>query len=264
VLGLSAERLLATAVSAAEEAGDVIRNAFGDPQLASWSKTDREIVTHIDIESEQIIRERFAAATPGVDIVGEELGGELGATCWVIDPLDGTANFARAYPSVAVSIAFLSDGLPLVGVVHAPLWGKTYTAIRGQGARMNAARIAVSRRPATQALCATGIPCRDTTLLDAYLSVLELTVREVHDIRRVGPASLDLALVACGQFDGFFELGLAPWDVGAGGLLVEEAGGVVTDWTGDLVAWSVSGNIIAASPDLHKRLLEHALTAATR
>ncbi len=165
---------------------------------------------------------------------GEEGGGERGDVGWFVDPLDGTANFLHGFPAVGVSVALVQLGVPVVGVVHAPLLGITYSASRGGGAFADGERMTVSERDAERAICATGFPFRaKADRLDEYLPVFEAALRRFEDLRRAGAASLDLAWTAAGVFDGYFEQALGPWDVAAGALLVREAGGVVTDWSGD-------------------------------
>jgi myo-inositol-1(or 4)-monophosphatase len=161
-----------------------------------------------------------------------------------------------------VSVALVRLGVPVVGVVHAPLLDTTYTAAAGSGAFCDRKAITVSTRDVESAICATGFPFRaKAERLDEYLPVFEAALRRFEDMRRAGSASLDLAWTAAGVFDGYFEQALGPWDVAAGALLVREAGGVVTDWSGDDRAWLTSGDIVAGPPAVHAALLE--LTRAT-
>jgi myo-inositol-1(or 4)-monophosphatase len=192
-------------------------------------------------------------------VVGEEAGGDVGRRWWVVDPLDGTTNFLHGFPAVAVSIALVEDGRPALGVVHAPFLGQTYRAGRGAGATATDAdgatrALAVSRRPVELAVVGTGFPFRRKDLLPRYLATMERALERFEDLRRPGAAALDLAWVGSGVFDGFFELSLGTWDVAAGALIVEEAGGVVTDWGGG--SGYLSGDILAGSPDVHEALLE--------
>jgi myo-inositol-1(or 4)-monophosphatase len=187
---------------------------------------------------------------------GEEEGGERGELGWLVDPLDGTANFLHGFPVVGVSVALVDGGQPVVGVVHAPLLGDTYTARLGGGAWHNGRPMRVSTRPPVQSILATGTPFRaKRTRLREYLQVFEGALRTFEDLRRAGAASLDLAWTALGAFDGYFEAALGPWDVAAGALLVREAGGVVTDWRGDPAAWLASGDIVAGPPVVHDAML---------
>ncbi|WP_216215534.1 inositol monophosphatase family protein [Amycolatopsis aidingensis] len=261
--GAELERYLHDAVLAARRAGRVVRAAFHDGRVAARAKAPGDYVTEVDLRAERVIRDCLDAGTgAGARFVGEECGGAVDGLCWVVDPLDGTTNFIRGFPSVGVSVALVADGEPVVGVVHAPLWRETFTAVRGGGAFRNGEPIRASTRPAAGAVCSTGFPFKTPDLLPAYFDVLSAVVGTVEDIRRPAGASLDLAWVACGVFDGFFELGLGPWDVAAGALLVREAGGIVTDWRGDHDAWLASGNILAAAPLVHAGLIEHTRGAA--
>jgi myo-inositol-1(or 4)-monophosphatase len=226
-------------------------------------KGPRDYVTEVDRAAEELIREHLLRYAPEqVPFVGEESGGVVGSLCWVVDPLDGTTNFLRGYPSVGVSIALVHEGRPVVGVVHAPMWGETFTAVAGAGALRNGRPIAVGSRPAARAVCSTGLPVKRPEAMGAYLDLLGRLLPAVEDLRRPAGASLDLAWVACGVFDAFFELDLGPWDVAAGALLVREAGGVVTDWAGDPDRWLDTGHIVAGSPAVHATVVQHTRTTA--
>ena len=175
---------------------------------------------------------------------------------WVIDPVDGTTNFLRGFPVVGVSVALVEDGRPVVGAVVAPLLGEAWSAAEGLGATDRAGRrLMVSTHPGA-GVVATGFPFRRKERLPRYLPVMTRALRRFEDLRRAGAASLDLAYVSSGAFDGFFELGLGLWDIAAGALLVREAGGVVTDWSGDRDGVFVSGDILAGTPGWHEVMLE--------
>jgi myo-inositol-1(or 4)-monophosphatase len=175
---------------------------------------------------------------------------------WVVDPIDGTTNFLRGFPVVGVSVALVEAGRPVVGAVNAPLLGASWSAAEGQGATdARGRRLSVSSHPGA-GVVATGFPFRRKERLPRYLKVLEQALTRFEDLRRAGAASLDLAYVGAGVFDGFFELGLGIWDIAAGALLVREAGGVVTDWSGDPDAVFVSGDILAGTPGWHEVMLE--------
>ena len=190
-------------------------------------------------------------------MVGEEEGGDRTALGWLVDPLDGTANFLHRFPVVGVSIALVEDGVPIVAVVDAPLLGSTYTARRGGGAWCDDERLEISDRTVDEAIVATGFPFRKKReRLDEYFPVFERALRTFEDLRRAGAAALDLAWCASGVFDGYFEQALGPWDVAAGALLVREAGGVVTDWKGDDAAWLESGDVVAGPAAVHEQLLD--------
>jgi myo-inositol-1(or 4)-monophosphatase len=248
------------AQTAAYAGGVVVRDGFGIAENVR-EKAPGDWVSEVDINSEAAIREVLTLQT-GLPVFGEEAGGERAEIGWLVDPLDGTANFLHGFPAVGVSVGLVLDGRPVVGVVHAPLLGDTYCATEGGGATRNGTPLAVSTREPSEAIPATGFPFRRKDRLPAYLDVFHQAFEAVEDLRRAGAASLDLAWTAAGVFDGFFELALGPWDVAAGALLVREAGGVVTDWTGDQDTWLGSGDIVAAPPRVHERLLQITARAA--
>jgi myo-inositol-1(or 4)-monophosphatase len=253
--------LLRSAEDAASAGGAIVAAHFGSTGNAR-EKAPGDWVSDVDTGSEQAVRDSLERDWPSLPVFGEEGGGARGDVGWLVDPLDGTANFLHGFPAVGVSVALVEHGVPVVGVVHAPLLGVTYTAYRGGGAFSNGEQMAVSGRDPERAICATGFPFRaKADRLDEYLPVFEAALRRFEDLRRAGSASLDLAWTAAGVFDGYFEQALGPWDVAAGALLVREAGGVVTDWSGDDRAWLASGDIAAGSPAVHAVLLE--LTRAT-
>lgn len=247
--------LEAAAVTAAHTAGRFIADRFGTLLGEVVAKKPGDYVSEIDLESESMIRDCLGRAAPGIDFFGEEGGGSRGDVGWVVDPLDGTANFLHGFPIVGVSIALVASGSPVVGVVHAPLLGDTYTATAGGGAFRDGRRLRVSDRPASHAICATGFPFKAKDRLGQYRPVFDGAFECFEDLRRAGAASLDLAWTAAGVFEGFFEVGLGSWDVAAGALLITEAGGVVSDWSGDPSAWLGSGDILAGTPAVHPHLL---------
>jgi myo-inositol-1(or 4)-monophosphatase len=256
VSGLDLDALLAVAQDAARAGGDVVRAAFGDDH-AALAKAPGDWVSAVDTNSERVVRAALLDGAPGIPVHGEEEGGERAAVGWLVDPLDGTANFLHAFPVVGVSVALVADGAPVVGVVHAPMLGETYWATAGGGAWRDRTPLRVSSRGVDDAICATGFPFRKKReRLEEYFPVFERALRTFEDLRRAGSASLDLAWTSSGVFDGYFEQALGPWDVAAGALLVREAGGVVTDWRGDPHAWLESGDIVAAPPAVHARILE--------
>ena len=249
------DALLRVALDAARVGGAVVAEHFGAAREVR-EKAPGDWVSAADLRSELAVREALERAAPDIPVVGEEGGGERAALGWLVDPLDGTANFLHGLEAVGVSIALVEDDVPIVGVVHAPLLGRTYSARLGGGAFRDDQPVRVSTRPPAQAICATGFPFRHKHLVEPYLAVFAAALRALEDLRRVGGASLDLSWTAEGVFDGYFELALGPWDVAAGGLLVREAGGIVTDWAGDDRAWIRSGNIVAAPPAVHAFLLD--------
>jgi myo-inositol-1(or 4)-monophosphatase len=253
-------RLCAVAESAARLGGAVVEDHFGRLTAGVHSKAPGDYVSEVDLASEETIRAALERDAPGIAFFGEEGGGTRGDLWWVVDPLDGTANFLHGFPVVGVSVALVEAGRPVVGAVHAPLLGgETFTAVRGGGAFRDGRPIVVADRPVASAICNTGFPFKKKHRLDDYRLVFEGAFLALEDLRRAGAASLDLSWTAAGVFDGFFEIGLGSWDVAAGALLVTEAGGVVTDWSGDPEAWLSSGDILAAPPAVHEVLLELAL-----
>jgi len=250
------DELLVAAEQAARAGGALVADGYGDAGRPR-EKAPGDWVSDVDLASETTIREELARLAPGIAFFGEEGGGERGRLGWFVDPLDGTANFLHRFPAVGVSVALVEDGRPVVGVVHAPLIGETYTARAGGGAFRDGDPLTISARPPEGAICATGFPFRaKADRLPSYFPVFEAALRQFEDLRRAGSASLDLAWTASGTFDGYFEQALGTWDVAAGALLVREAGGVVTDWEGDDGAWLTSGDIVAGPPAVHERLLE--------
>ncbi len=217
-----------------------------------------DYVTDVDRAAERAISETLASGS-NLPVVGEEGGGTRGQTYWLVDPLDGTTNFMHGFWAVGVSVALIDGGEPVAGVVHAPFLRETYSAVRGSGAFLRReggmkTRLRVSERPVGQAVLATGFPFRKKELIPRHLEVLRSCLETFEDLRRPGAASLDLAWVAAGVFEGFFELNLSSWDVAAGALLVEEAGGRVSDWTGG--PDYLSGDILAGSPAVHEALVD--------
>jgi myo-inositol-1(or 4)-monophosphatase len=250
------DRLLAIALTAAEAGSAVVRDAFGRDHEGR-SKGPGDWVSAVDVASEHAVRESLTGAVPDIAFFGEEGGGERSEVGWFVDPLDGTANFLHGFPIVGVSIGLVAAGEPVVGVIAAPMLGSVFSARRGGGAFRDGAPIRVSRRTPESAIPATGFPFRaKRDKLDEYLPVFERALRAFEDLRRAGAASLDLAWTAAGVLDGYFEQRLGTWDVAAGGVIVREAGGVVTDWQGDERAWLSSGDIVAGPPEIHSLILE--------
>lgn len=251
------QALLEVAETAALAGGRVVLEGPG--RAGHEEKAAGDYVTEVDLASEREIAAVLRASTPAVPVLGEEFGGAAAGRSWVVDPLDGTTNFLHGFPAVGVSVALVDAGRPVVGVVHGPFLGVTYAAARGLGAWAileDGARepLSVSDLPPGRAIVATGFPFRRKGLLPRYLGVLRRCLERFEDLRRPGAAALDLAWVAAGVFDGFFELALSPWDVAAGALLVEEAGGAVSDWQGG--AGYLQGDVLAGSPAVHAELLQ--------
>lgn len=255
---MSSLNLLHLAKTAAARAADYIRGVERPSNPARWTaKTRRDFVTEIDRTAEHMIAEVLLAAEPGSRIVGEELSPEIvtGGLVWIVDPLDGTTNFLHDFPAYAVSIAAASDGALEAGVVvHVPR-NEMYTAARGGGAWQGERRLSVSEiRDPDFALIGTGFPFRDTTGIEEYQRQFASVASATSGIRRPGSASLDLADVAAGRFDGFWEQRLSAWDIAAGVLLIREAGGVVTDLDGRAVG-AEHTSVVAGNPAIHEWLL---------
>jgi myo-inositol-1(or 4)-monophosphatase len=234
----------------------LLESGLPHPGIAAELKGRGDYVTATDRRSESAILEVLAREAPGIAVLAEERGGVRGSTMWAVDPLDGTTNFTRGFPSVGVSVALLEGGRPVVGVVLAPFLRLEFAAAQGGGASMNGERLPPHRElePAS-AVVATGFPFRNKALIARYLAMFNQALTTFEDLRRAGAAALDLAWTASGTFDGFFELGLNTWDVAAGAALVLEVGGRVTDWSGG-DSWIETGDILAAAPDVHQVLLE--------
>jgi myo-inositol-1(or 4)-monophosphatase len=258
---LAAEDLatfLSAAIDAARAAGDVIRaGAMNRASLNIERKTANDFVSVIDKEAERVIIDILAAQFPDHAFKAEE-SGDAGTSryTWVIDPLDGTTNFLHGIPYYCVSIALQIDDIVVVGVVFDPTSGRLFTATRGHGAFLDGVRIHVSARPGLdEAVLGTGLPFKDWHYLDDYLASLRVIMQRCAGIRRPGAVALDLAYVSAGWTDGHWEKGLNAWDVGAGSLLVQEAGGVVSTFTGNR-AFLNSGQIVVGTPGVHAALVD--------
>ena len=252
--------LLATCVAAAARAADAIRaKAAALPSIEWREKTPHDFVSEVDLAAEAVAREQGLARHPDAVVVAEETSPEalLGGTlAFVVDPLDGTTNFLHGYPEYAVSIAALRGGTPLAGAVLNVATGELFTATAGGGTRRGGAPVTVSTiaQPA-RALVGTGFPFKRPEQFAPYLPQLERVLRATAGVRRAGAAALDLADVACGRLDAFWELSLAPWDMAAGWLLVREAGGRITDLEGR-DAPIAHGPVVAGNPAMHGWLLD--------
>lgn len=251
------ETLRELAVAAAASAAAlVVRAARGVEVLSAEVKSPGDYVTEADRAAERAAIRLLNEGAPDIPVLAEESGGVVSERMWVVDPIDGTTNFLRGFPVVGVSVALVEGGRPVVGAVNAPLLGAWWSAAEGHGAMDHQGRrLAVSSHPGA-GVVATGFPFRRKERLPRYLDVFEHALTRFEDLRRAGAASLDLAYVGAGVFDGFFELGLGIWDIAAGALLVREAGGVVTDWKGDPDAVFVSGDVLAGTPAWHRTMLE--------
>ena len=246
------------AIKAARRAATVINRASTQLDLLTvHSKSPNDFVTEVDHAAEKAIIEVLRDAFPGHGILAEE-SGETGPESefnWIIDPLDGTTNFIHGFPQYAVSIAQTKNGVLEHAVVYDPVSNELFTASRGGGAFLNDRRIRVSRRTRlNEALLGTGFPFRQFDNVDAYLGMFRELTQKTAGIRRPGAASLDLAYVAAGRLDGFWEMGLSPWDMAAGVLLIQEAGGLVSDLSGES-NFMTTGNVVAGSPKIFGQLL---------
>ncbi len=245
------------AVDVARRAGAILRAGFGHPGQVEY-KGGIDLVTEYDRRTEAYVRAEIARRFPEHAWLGEETGGGGSAAAtyrWVVDPLDGTTNFAHGYPFFAVSIALEENGQRALGVVYDPLRDECFAAARGAGATLNGVPIAVSRvARLEQALAATGFPYDVHERPEDTLSVFAPFLARVQGIRRDGSAALNLAYVACGRFDAFWETKLHPWDVAAAALLVEEAGGRVTDFAGGPMPFDAF-EVAASNGVLHPELL---------
>lgn len=252
--------LEAVAHSAAIKAGDLIRKNIGKIEAADVQmKGQSDFVTRIDKESEAIIVDAILDRFPDHHIMAEETAGgvlEEGFT-WVIDPLDGTTNFIHGFPFVAVSIAVCIGKVPVAGVVLDPVRQELFSATRGGGGRLNGRQLRVKHGvPIEESLVATGFPFRSKGVLDAYTKVFQAVFFKASGIRRAGAAALDLAYLAAGRVDGFWEVGLKSWDVAAGSLLVEEAGGLVSDFWGT-DNYIYNGHIVGGTEQTYRFLVEN-------
>jgi myo-inositol-1(or 4)-monophosphatase len=253
------EQARAVALEAAREAGGILLRFLGrlDRARIATKSAARDLVTEADLESERSLVARLRSAFPEHAIEAEEAVRDAASSSprWFLDPLDGTVNFVHGIPCFAVSLGLFADGEPEVAVVHAPRLAETFHAVRGGGAFLGEERLSVSPcRALPGAVLATGFPYRRTDLRANNLANFAGLFHDVRDLRRMGSAALDLAYVAAGRLDAFWELHLAPHDVAAGALLVREAGGVVTDLDGR-DDWLRGGHILAAGPALHPQLL---------
>jgi myo-inositol-1(or 4)-monophosphatase len=250
--------MLNIAVRAARNAGDIIvRHSTRIDALTISTKERNDFVSEVDRQAEDEIIAIIRKAYPEHGILAEESGqhGRSDEFLWIVDPLDGTTNFLHGFPQFAVSIGLQHKGRLEQGVIYDPMRQELFTASRGVGAFLDNRRIRVSKQTGLKgALLGTGFPYKEQRHLDAYLGMFKALLADSAGIRRPGSAALDLAYVAAGRFDGFWEFGLNPWDMAAGVLLVREAGGLVGDFAGGH-DFMKSGNIVAAAPKLFPAML---------
>ena len=251
--------MLNTAIKAARRAGNLINRASLDiDQIKVNVKQQNDFVTEVDRAAENTIIETLREVYPSHAILAEESGETTGDSeyQWIIDPLDGTTNFIHGFPQYAVSIALTHKGVLAHAVVYDTNRNELFTASKGAGAFLNDKRIRVSKRvKLEEALLGTGFPYRMFEHIDTYLAIFKEMTRRSAGVRRPGAASLDLAYVASGRLDGFWEFGLSPWDMAAGALLIQEAGGLVSDLDGD-GNYLKTGNIVGGNPKVFNQLLQ--------
>jgi myo-inositol-1(or 4)-monophosphatase len=253
--------MLSTAVKAARRAGSVINRGARDlDRLTITAKGPKDFVSEVDRAAEAAIVDVLHATYPHHAILAEE-GTAKGANAdaeylWIIDPLDGTTNFLHGFPQYCVSIALQHKGQITQGVIYDPVRNDLFTATRGRGAFLNDHRMRVSRRQHLRdCLIGTGFPFRDGSDVDTYIKMMRAMMIETAGLRRPGSAALDLAYVAAGYYDGFWEIGLNAWDVAAGSLLILEAGGLVGDLLGDN-GYLYGGQVIAANPKIFAQIIK--------
>ncbi|MEO6271263.1 MAG: inositol monophosphatase family protein [Lautropia sp.] len=263
--------MLNVAVRAARQAGRLINRASLDVDSMLVTRKERnDFVTEVDKASEEAIIDTLLSAYPSHAILAEESGHRPGTGgskslpaaalkeaehIWIIDPLDGTTNFIHGLPHYCISIALMERGVITQGLIYDPVRNELFTASRGRGAFLNDRRIRVSKRTRLEeSLIGTGFPFRMISQIDDYLRMLRPVMEKAAGIRRAGAAALDMAYTAAGRFDGFFELGLKPWDVAAGSLMVTEAGGLVGDFSGN-AHYLESEQILAGAPKVFSALI---------
>lgn len=255
--------MLNTAVKAARKAASIINRASFDlEKISVTSKQQNDFVTEVDKAAEQAIIDILLTAYPSHAVLAEESGAstnlnEKSEFVWIIDPLDGTTNFIHGFPQYAVSIALQQKGVTTQAVIYDPVHNDLFTASKGSGAFLNNKRLRVSKTDRlSQALIGTGFAWRDKDpkQMANFLKMFEIMTMHCHGLRRPGAASLDLAYVAAGRYDGFFERNLDIWDIAAGVLMIKEAGGLVSDFSGEQTHLE-KGDIIAGNPRIFSQML---------
>lgn len=248
----------AVAKEAVLAAGEIVKERFGRRAgLDVEEKDNNDYVTATDLASEKLIVSKLTESFPDIPVMAEEGGGDVGEKLfWVIDPLDGTTNFIHGYPQCGVSVALIEERKPIIGVTYDPIRDELFTAARGEGAFLNGRQMSVSpESKLDRSLLGTGFPFRTYEYLDPYLDTFRDLFLRCRGVRRAGAAVLDLAHLAAGRLEGFWELYLKPWDMAAGALMIEEAGGVVTDFFGGEEYLS-AGNIVAGSSVIHEEIVK--------
>ena len=250
---------LQTAINSARLAGDLIIANLGKLSKSDVSsKQASDYVTRVDRSSEEIIINMIRKNFPDHIIQAEESEEETGTGeyRWIIDPLDGTTNYIHGYPQFSVSIGLEHKGEIILGVILDPLRNELFTAVKGRGALLNGKPIRVSSiQTMKEALLSTGFPFRNKEMIGPYLDLFRALFNRISDMRRAGSAALDLAYIAAGRCDGFFEVGLSPWDIAAGSILIKEAGGIISDFSGGN-DYLITGNVVAGNSLLHPAILK--------
>ncbi len=247
------------ALKAARAGAEVLLRHFRELDFDDvHSKQRNDFVSFVDSQSEQVIRQTVLEAFPDHQFVGEEQGmyGVPGEWRWICDPLDGTSNFVHGVPQFSVSIALLRKDEVVASVVLDPVRNELFAAERGSGATLNEKTVRVAAgQPLAEALIGTGFPFKRHQVLDDYAATFREIFPRVAGVRRMGSAALDLSYVAAGLYGGFWEFVLSPWDIAGGALLIEEAGGVITDFAGG-DDYLKNGRVVAGAPDIHCELLD--------
>ena len=250
--------ILENAVEAAKLGGQILTDGFGKLQKHQIGLKGRgDFITEMDHQSEKAILDYIRQHFPNHAIQAEESGEvEIPSDYkWIVDPLDGTANYVQGIPFFSVSIAVLKSGIPECGVVYIPMLHEMFTAQKNHGAWLNGEPIHLSdKTDMEQTILSTGFPWRSKEQLQPFLKAFEGIFSQSAGIRRMGSAAIDLAYTACGRFEGFWEMALKPWDIAAGVLMVEEVGGCVTDFNGGST-YLQSGNIVAGPPVIHEKMV---------
>jgi len=240
------------------EAGEILRKGFGQVHRVTH-KSAIDLVTEMDHQAEDFLLGKIKGKYPGHSILSEEIGSIAGDADhqWYVDPLDGTINYAHNIPIFCISIAYSDHGQITLAVINSPMLGEVFMAERGRGAYLNGQRLHVSAtQDLIQSLLVTGFPYDVQTSSHNNLDHFEYFTKTSQGVRRFGSAAIDLAYVAAGRFEGYWELGIKPWDIAAGVLLVEEAGGIVTDLAGGKDYFTPPYALIAANPSLYPLILE--------
>jgi myo-inositol-1(or 4)-monophosphatase len=259
ITGSDKSKFLGTALRAAMLAGEVIVNNLGKILESDIDiKQASDFVTRIDREAEEVILSTIKNKFPDHDFLAEESvkDKETGMYRWIIDPLDGTTNFIHQYPVFSISIALQYEAEVILGIIYDPLREELFTAEKNKGTFLNGKQCKVSKITDLEgSLIATGFPFRNKNIIDHYLALFKNIFHKVSDIRRAGSAALDLAYLACGRCDGFFEIGLSAWDIAAGSLMIKEADGIISDFGGG-PDYLDTGNIVASPPAIHQEMLK--------